>query len=49
MQLYQKCLETCYKKRIKKFVLEVPKRIKRFQQNTFVKLPFSDSDSEQVQ
>ena len=48
MQLYQKSLQTCYKKRIKKFFLEVPQRIERLQQNTLVKLCFSDSDSEQV-
>ena len=36
----------CYKKRIKKFFLKVPKRMQRLQQNSLVKLRFSDSDSE---
>ena len=35
-------------KETQKSFLEVPKRIERLQQNTLVKLRFSDSDSEQV-
>ena len=32
----------------KTYFLEVPRRVEHLQQNTFVKLRFSDSDSEQV-
>ena len=47
MQLYY--LQICYENRIKIFFLEVPQRIERLQQNSLVKLRFSDSDSEQAQ
>ena len=49
MQLYQKSLQICCKKKIKKIFFEVPKIIEGLQQNSLVKFRFSDSDSEQVQ
>ena len=36
-------------KETQKSFLEVPGRMERLQQNTLVKLRFSDSDSEQIQ